>query len=127
MENKDLTLLMPPSITIDNYVGEVMKPLTEVEKEMLLQWRLFDAWAPPIAWGPWYHIAAHGGILTYTIEFEQTGDTMVKGQVQYYNNGQKIQTLFSGDSITTGNVWANVYVRFYGNPLGSHVRVRIKP
>lgn len=102
----------------DRAVRELANPLM----------RVLEGYAPPNFWGTWLTVASHGGSVSYDIEYEPLGDTVVYGQVNYYSaTGWRTDSFFKSTSITTGNAWANVAVCFMGIPLGSVVRVYVNP
>lgn len=90
--------------------------------------RMFTGYAPPMSWGPWVEVGAHGGPASFSISYEAIGDTMVYGTVNYYSRNGWVTEFFK-DSVTvlTGNAWAAVKVCFYGSPLGSTVTGYVDP
>ena len=84
----------------------------------------FDAYAPPIIWGPYLNIQSHGGSVSFTISYKPVGNTLVKGKVRYWKETDKKIELEFLDRITikTANVWGNIDVCFKGIPLGSAVQ-----
>lgn len=102
-----------------------------IDEDPSILGRAFNGYAPPNFWGAWQTIASHIGSVSYSISYTAIGDTLVMGQVRYYNaaNGgqQVIEEFRDSTSITTSNSVANVEVRFRGTPLGSAVRGIINP
>jgi hypothetical protein len=89
---------------------------------------VFNAYAPPGAWGAPYQIRAHIGAASYTISYNAIGNTSVTGEVTYVApNGQVVTEAFTG-SITfrTANVVAQPTVRFKGVPTGATVQVIVR-
>jgi hypothetical protein len=89
----------------------------------------YNAYAPPNAWGTPVALRAHLGAATITISYRVVGDTVVVGEVAYFNkDGNEVKEMFNGEiTIRTGNVVAQPKVRFKGIPLGSAVTVTTKP
>lgn len=116
---------LPDSLDIE--IGPIEQYSTELGAEGLAP-RRFSGWAPPLTWGPWVHVASNGGRVTYDISYQPVGDTVVHALVNYHNGSEWVRTRFDNSiRITTGNVWATVYVCFAGNPLGSTVHGQINP
>ena len=84
-------------------------------------------YAPPMIYGPWRQIAAHGGPVAFDISVTPVGDTQIVGEVRYTNRtGEKTVDRFIGDvSIRTGNVWDKIEVRLKGVPTGSSCYVDV--
>ena len=87
----------------------------------------FQAYAPPLIWGPWATIESHTGIRTFKLSYEAIGDTTVTGKVRYCKTiGGFVEQTFAGEIIfTTANAYASVEVCFKGVPLGSAVQGEI--
>ena len=100
----------------------------EIADQEALVARLFTGYAAPLSWGPWVQVAAHGGVVSYTISYQAIGNTLVHGAVNYYSSsGWRTDVFRDSTTIRTGNAWAAVKVCFHGNPLGSAVRGQINP
>lgn len=84
----------------------------------------FDAYAPPMVFGKWKTILSHAGSQRVTIEVEPVGNTIVIGEVRYWQREDKQITCQFKDSITiqTAKVVAVIEVRFKGNPTGTAVQ-----
>ena len=83
----------------------------------------FTAYAPPMKWGTWVEIDAHGGPITFTISYRAVANTMVMGKVLYYSPSEWKELEFKNSiEIRTGNAWAPVKVCFKGIPTGSIVK-----
>ncbi|MGG1215867.1 hypothetical protein ABE236_00080 [Priestia endophytica] len=95
-------------------------------EENLELFQPFEHYAPPAPiWGDWRVILSQlNGPQNYTIKYEPIGDTVVTGQVRYFNtlNKQVVEGLYQETSITTGNNVSNIEVRFQATPTGSAVR-----
>jgi hypothetical protein len=86
----------------------------------------FDAYAPPVVFGQWYDLPGHLGAVTYTVKYKVVGNTVVTGEVKYFDAAGKLRTMpFSGGEVTfrTGESVAQPKIRFKGVPTGSVVRV----
>lgn len=90
----------------------------------------FNAYAPPMIYGPAVRVASHIGSVTYTITYSAIGNTLVEGQVTYYEGsggGKKVtKTFYDSVTITTSNSVANVECAFKGIPLGSAVEGTVR-
>lgn len=95
------------------------------KESQAFQARAFVGYAAPNVWGPSVTVATHLGVVTYTIEYEAVGDTLVLGQVTYWKGpgaGRKVTEQFrDSTTITTANAVATVDCEFKGIPLGSTV------
>ena len=93
--------------------------------------RTFSGYAPPLFWGPSVHVASHIGSVTYAIDYEAIGDTLVLGRVTYFKGsggGQKVTEEFrDSTTITTSNSVATVELEFKGIVTGSTVNGTINP
>jgi hypothetical protein len=93
--------------------------------------RTFVAYAAPNFWGPTVTVATHIGVVTYTIDYEAIGDTLVLGRVTYFKGnggGKEVTEEFNGSTtITTANAVATVRCQFQGVPLGSTVNGSCNP
>lgn len=80
-----------------------------------------QVWAAPLTFGPWAVIANHLNSVTFEVTVTPIGDTMVTGELRYWNkNNEKVIVSFKdSQKITTGNSIGNVEVRLKGTPLGS--------
>lgn len=95
---------------------------------------VFNLYAPPLTWSPWYTVGSYfteEGIK-YTVEAVPAGDgTLLHAQVSFFSNeGEKIIDFTGGTSVTftvCDNCAANIKVRFKGNPLGTGVKVSVTP
>jgi hypothetical protein len=124
MENNSLP--QEPHEILNGPLEELAK--LQSDKDSLLLTRRFQAYAPPSAWGSWVQIASHGGIFNFSISYEAIGNTNAIGAVFYYGSNGKVTQQFNGSiDITTGNVWANVFVCFRGAPLGTAIQGTINP
>lgn len=117
-----------PALTLSTEIG----PLDEFRKldidETALLSSRFQAYAAPSAWGPWVQIASYGGVVRASITYETISNTNAIGAVNYHGTGGQVTQQFNGSiEITTGNVWAVVYVCFKGTPLGTAVQGSISP
>lgn len=120
----------PPSTAPNLEVGPIAEysTLDEEIRTHRAARRLFAAYAGPLTWGPWVEVAAHGGVVTYKIDYSAVGSTLVHGAVNYYSsNGWRTDVFRNSITITTGNAWAVVKVCFHGNPFGSAVNGSINP
>lgn len=117
-----------PNLEIGSLASYTELQSKPVEESLRASRSIFEAYAPPNFWGTWVVIRAHGGSVNYDIEYEPLGDTQVLGEINYYSsNGWRTESFFKSTSISTGNAWAQVSVRFMGIPLGSVVRGFITP
>lgn len=93
--------------------------------------RRLQAYAPPIAWGPWTIVGSHLGVVTFDIDYTALGDTLVMGEIRYFkgaNSGVRVVEGFRDSvTITTSNSVANVEARFKGVPTGSAVDISVTP
>jgi hypothetical protein len=91
--------------------------------------RMFDAYAPPGAYSPWYNLPVHVGPVTYTISYEVLDKTSITGEVKYTDaNGEEVTMPFDGTiTFRTGKFPTVPQVRFRGMPFGSAVRVKVLP
>lgn len=93
--------------------------------------RNFIGYAGPLLWGPSVTVATHIGSVTYTIEYNAVGDTVVMGRVTYWKGsgaGRKVTEEFrDSTTITTSNSVATVECEFKGVPLGSTVEGTCNP
>lgn len=80
-----------------------------------------QVYAGPNVFGPWSVVASHIGRVTYKISVEPIGDTVVVGEVRYFdrNNGTVTEGFYKEVEIQAGNSVANVEVRLKGTPFGS--------
>ena len=87
----------------------------------------FTAYAPPMMWGAWNNIQAHGGSINFKITYSPIGDALVMGKVRYFkSDGNQIEQEFKDEiSIKTANVWATIEVCFKGLTTGSTVEGEI--
>lgn len=116
----------PPHASEIGPIEEFLK--LDKNKDATLLSRQFSAYAPPSAWGSWVQVASHGGVISYSISYEPLGSTNVVGAVNFHGTGGQVTQQFNDSiDITTGNVWANVFVCFKGAPLGTAVTVAINP
>jgi len=120
------TMPQPPHASEVGPIEEFIN--LDKKKDSALLSRQFSAYAPPSAWGSWVQVASHGGVISYNISYEPVGNTNVLGSVNYQGAGGQVSQQFNDSiDITTGNVWANVFVCFRGAPLGTAVTVTISP
>ena len=89
--------------------------------------KMFNAYAPPVVWGPWTQIKSHGGPVSFTVKYKAVGSTLVLGKVRYWKESDKKveQQFVDRITIKTANVWGNIDVCFKGIPLGSAVQGEI--
>lgn len=114
-----------PTTAPDREIGPLAEFRSE-DKSVLT--RMFSAYANPGSWGGWVQIAAHGGRVSYAIDYRAIGDTFVTAAVNYYGPNGWVRQIFHGSiSFTTGNAWAAIHVCFHGNPLGSTVEGTVNP
>lgn len=87
-----------------------------------------QVYAGPNVFGPWHVVASHIGSVSYDIKVEPVGDTVVVGEVRYYNeqNRQITSGFYRETSINTGNSIANIEVRLKGVPFGSSCWVTVE-
>ena len=88
-----------------------------------------QVWAGPMVFGNWVAVANHLGSADFTITVEPIGDTVVVGQVRYFDRqNQHVTEDFNGEvSISTGNSVATVEVRLKGGVSGSSCWVDVSP
>ena len=104
--------------------------MSEVKAELNGIGSVPDLYAPPMVFGPWVVIASHIGSITYRINFEPVGDTLIFGQIRYFKYrsfGKVEEEIVSGSQFVTADVIANIEARFKGNPTGSAVSISLKP
>ncbi|RUN76491.1 hypothetical protein EJC47_10995 [Sphingomonas sp. TF3] len=101
------------------------------EQAHALRRRAFNAYAAPDLWGPAVIVATAIGVVTYTIEYEAVGGTLVMGRVTYFKGaggGRKVTEEFKDSvTITTADSIADVECEFKGVPLGSAVEGFCEP
>ncbi len=87
-----------------------------------------QVYAGPNVFGPWSVVASHIGRVSYKISVEPIGNTVVVGEVRFYdtNNRRVTKGFFKEVTIQTGNSVANVEVRLKGVPFGSSCWVTIE-
>jgi hypothetical protein len=91
--------------------------------------KMFDAYAPAGADGPWYYLPVHVGPVTYTVSYEVLDKTTVTGEVKFTDaNGEEVTLPFDGTITFRTSKFPTVpQVRFRGMPCGSLVRVKVSP
>lgn len=85
----------------------------------------FDAYAPPLVYGPYEVIAEHIGSIHYSGSASPVGDTNLHGEVRYYGEGWVEEGFIGEFAFTTGNAVATVKTHFKGNPFGTAVNGQI--
>lgn len=92
---------------------------------------IYQAYAPPMIWGPWVTVASHLGSVTYKITSEPVGDTVLECKIRYFKGpggGTQVEERWVKDvTITTSDSVANVEVSFKGVPTGSKVEGTVSP
>lgn len=81
----------------------------------------YQVYAPPLVFGNWSVVGSHIGTVTVHLVVEPIGDTVVVGQVRYFNsqNVQVEEEFHKETTVSTGNSVANIEVRLKGTPTGS--------
>lgn len=91
----------------------------------------FSYLAPPGGiYGPWQSIHSHTGSFSFTITYENVGDSGAQGMVRYGgDNGEMVEEHFmSPHTFTTGNAYADIKVKFKStSPLGVALQGEIIP
>jgi hypothetical protein len=87
------------------------------------------AQAGPNVWGPKLNIRSHLGKATYTVSYKAVGNTLVVGEITYWQTkDRQVTKEFNGSiTFTTADVSGTPTVRFKGIPLGSVVNVSVGP
>ncbi len=114
---------------LDEYVGprEAVGGARSPGKALVRQ---YSAYAGPNTWGSWVNIGSYGGRVTYSVTYRgESGNTRVDGYIAYVtdNNPDKREPFTDSITITTGNVWGNLYVCFRGTPFGTAVTGTVQP
>jgi len=100
----------------------VTRNLTDNEPNLLFSSAgRHQIYAPPNAFGNWQVVHSHIGPTTRQINVTPIGDTVITGQVRYFNNNnnQVVESFYQTTSVATGNSIANIEVRLKGTPTGS--------
>ena len=86
-----------------------------------------EFYAPPIAFGSWQKLFSHlGEPNRFTIVATPLGDTVITGEVRYYDikNDLRVQSFPNEITIEVGKCVCDVDLRFRGVPTGSAVDVK---
>lgn len=91
--------------------------------------RQFNAYAPPLVYGPYITITKHMGPNQFKITYDAVGATKVLGKVKYFKTAtQQVEDEFIDEiTIHVGDCIAAIEACFKGTPLGSAVDGTIDP
>lgn len=87
-----------------------------------------QAWAPPVAWGPWVDLLGHAGLAPYTVKFESASQapSSFDVQIQYATSTQMklVSTVGPGSyRIADNNGAGTDRARFKSHSIGQDIRV----